>query len=415
MNYLRICRYLYAKRFWNEIILLVQLVFMLIFAFTVLNPIDEFLQKKQKIVNSYDIDFDEALHFNMGNFVYEYQWQHYGENSLTDDIYEKIIETEGVGLVFQSGTATINYNTNKTDDAGSAVYSNALSFLYNDEMAHNVNFKLKSGKISYDVDGGIPILVSEILERELPVGTQTEVFDMDGKAVKCVVTGVLKKNEALPLINSYGSSESLGTLGVIPENSGCNRYMVMYDLKKDMDFEVDLGAKFIVLPESGYDRQKLKEGLEENVGNYGYVEETDLILKNSFMNMLRENAKYIIAFVMIAAIAVFGYGGYMYLMIVQHQKEFGIFYILGMSRKKMISVIFFSGLLLLVIAFLITFFSINVVMEKVFGLYNYQTGIFSYIFCAVIMGLILLTSVFVGFGQSKKLAEIAVYNGNEGE
>lgn len=31
------------------------------------------------------------------------------------------------------------------------------------------------------------------------------------------------------------------------------------------------------------------------------------------------------------------------------------------------------------------------------------------------MGLILLTSVFVGFGQSKKLAEIAVYNGNEGE
>lgn len=50
MNYLRICRYLYAKRFWNEIILLVQLVFMLIFAFTVLNPIDEFLQKKQKIV-----------------------------------------------------------------------------------------------------------------------------------------------------------------------------------------------------------------------------------------------------------------------------------------------------------------------------------------------------------------------------
>ena len=140
-----------------------------------------------------------------------------------------------------------------------------------------------------------------------------------------------------------------------------------------------------------------------------------MILKNSFMNMLRENAKYIIAFVMIAAIAVFGYGGYMYLMIVQHQKEFGIFYILGMSRKKMISVIFFSGLLLLVIAFLITFFSINVVMEKVFGLYNYQTGIFSYIFCAVIMGLILLTSVFVGFGQSKKLAEIAVYNGNEGE
>ena len=107
MNYLRICRYLYAKRFWNEIILLVQLVFMLIFAFTVLNPIDEFLQKKQKIVNSYDIDFDEALHFNMGNFVYEYQQQHYGENSLTDDIYEKIIETEGVGLVFQSGTETI--------------------------------------------------------------------------------------------------------------------------------------------------------------------------------------------------------------------------------------------------------------------------------------------------------------------
>ena len=65
MNYLRICRYLYAKRFWNEIILLVQLVFMLIFAFTVLNPIDEFLQKKQKIVNSYDIDFDEALHLYM--------------------------------------------------------------------------------------------------------------------------------------------------------------------------------------------------------------------------------------------------------------------------------------------------------------------------------------------------------------
>ena len=185
----------------------------------------------------------------------------------------------------------------------------------------------------------------------------------------------------------------------------------MYDLETGTDALFDLGAKFLILPENGCDRQTLKERLEKNIGDYGYIKEADEILKNSYIHMLENNAKYVVAFVMITAIAVFGYGGYLYLMIIQHQKEFGVFYILGMSRKKMISVIFISGMLLLLTAFIIASLSMHAFMEKILGIYNYETGIFSYVFCAVIMGVILLTSVFVGFGQSKKLAEVTIYNG----
>ena len=85
--------------------------------------------------------------------------------------------------------------------------------------------------------------------------------------------------------------------------------------------------------------------------------------------MLEENAWYVLAFALLTLIAVFGYGGYLYLMIAQKKNEFAVFYILGMTRKKMIAVIFSSGAILLAVSFGIA------VLSYPWGEYGKELGV----------------------------------------
>ena len=50
MNFLRICRYLYTKKLFGEIVLFIQLICMLEMSFVVLKPVDSYLMEKNKKV-----------------------------------------------------------------------------------------------------------------------------------------------------------------------------------------------------------------------------------------------------------------------------------------------------------------------------------------------------------------------------
>ena len=206
----------------------------------------------------------------------------------------------------------------------------------------------------------------------------------------------------------------LGNMAILPEALSEYKFVVF---AKDMDelFDQLTNVNFLIEPKNNISGEKLAVSLQDRMKNYGTVNTYKTIATGALKNRLEENAWHILAFAMLTLIAVFGYGGYLYLMIAQKKNEFAVFYILGMTRKKMIAVIFSSGAILLAVSFgiaalLYPWFTKTVL--KIQESYGY-TGIFSYGFSAGVLLFILLLSIWMGFRRTGKQAEIELLKGGD--
>lgn len=172
MNFLRLCRYLYTKRLANEIILLIQLVCMIELSFVVLNPVDSFLADRANVTQAYTIDFNEVIHFSENNAMMSADIR--GQEMPIDIIYQRIKETDGVKNILCFGFCNGLY-TYRNPEVEENEQSNANLIVYSEEMMDAISLQLKEGEKKQATDGRMPILVSESLENELPVGTVTEI------------------------------------------------------------------------------------------------------------------------------------------------------------------------------------------------------------------------------------------------
>ena len=82
---------------------------------------------------------------------------------------------------------------------------------------------------------------------------------------------------------------------------------------------------------------------------------------------------------------------------------------MGLTRRKLAAIIFAIGAAVLALAFLISGLLTPWFMKNVLYLEKTEPGAFSWLFCGGLLLLILLASVLAGFRQSKKLAEITLY------
>ncbi len=408
MNFLRICRYLYTKKLFGEIVLFIQLMCMLEMSFVVLKPVDSYLMEKKQLKAAYVSDLDSMVHFSKNNLIYEQEMK--GNGAAAQEIYKLLLEADGVEKVdrcaFENGTYI------ETDGKK----SNANLVMYSSEMLDIVRLNIES-EIQENVSAGcIPILVSSSMAEELPVGTRTEIslaFD-DTIKISCEVAGILQRDSAVPVVFSYGDTMELGNMAILPEALSEYKFVVF---AKDMDelFDQLTNVNFLIEPKEHISGEDLATSLQSKMRNYGTLNTYRTIAAGAFKNMLEENAWYVLTFALLTLIAVFGYGGYLYLMIAQKKNEFAVFYILGMTRKKMIAVIFSSGAILLAVSFGIAALLypwFTEVVLKIQESYGY-TGIFSYGFSAGVLLFILLLSIWMGFRRTGKQAEIELLKGGD--
>ena len=399
---------LYTKRLWGEFVLFVQLICMLEMSFVVLKPVDSYLMEKKQLKAAYVSDLDSMVHFSKNNLIYEQEMK--GNRAAAQEIYKLLLEADDVEKVdrcaFENGIYI------KTDGKK----SNANLVMYSSEMLDIIRLNIEP-EIQENISAGcIPILVSSSMAEELPVGTRTEIslaFD-DTIKISCEVAGILQRDSAVPVVFSYGDTMELGNMAILPEALSEYKFVVF---AKDMDelFDQLTNVNFLIEPKNNISGEKLAVSLQDRMKNYGTVNTYKTIATGALKNRLEENAWHILAFAMLTLIAVFGYGGYLYLMIAQKKNEFAVFYILGMTRKKMIEVIFSSGAILLAVSFgiaalLYPWFTKTVL--KIQESYGY-TGIFSYGFSAGVLLFILLLSIWMGFRRTGKQAEIELLKGGD--
>jgi hypothetical protein len=379
-------------------------------SFAVLSPVDVFLKEKMDLKSAYEIDFGDTLHFSPSNAVLEQLM--YGDDSACIDIYNKLSGVDGIAEVLRFGLDSAVYENFVSEDE--TYYTTANLLVYSNELQEKVNFKLISGELETGESEYATVLVDEKVALELPVGTVKELELGEGKKMLCKVTGILDSDSAIPVIMNYGSNPSMGVLGIFPydEDVADSKFIVLYG-DTDSIIDEEMGASFIICPEKQTDIAWLSERLQNSVGIYGTVQTTDKIISYALKNILTENAWYMFMFVLLTLIAVFGYGGYLFLMIRQRQTEFGLFYILGTTRIKMIKTIFLSGLCVLTAAFVIASIAKMWFLNNVLGIGVLKGGFFSLVFCALLLLMVLMFSVLAGFKQYIKNEEAEIFKGGD--
>ena len=409
MNLLRLSRYLLSKRLLHELVLLIQLVLMVVFAFSVLNPIDTFQAQSNQLRESYRLDFDNTFHFASGNAIIQSEWE--GDHSHQNTLYDKVSSVPQINSVIRSYIGDVSYYRN--DDKENPIRASANFVVYSEELAQVVDLKLSAGSFSSDAESLLPIVVSSSLADQFPVGTQKEILmTQGGKTVCCIVSGILDAESIIPLVSTYGSTPTLDVFAAFPENTqGTGFIIALY--QENFLGDIEWGSNYLITLDQADNLTEAHDQLKSVVGSYGTVQTVSQVIQESFDSMLQGNRWNIFATVLLGLIALFGYGGYLYLMIRQRQTEFAVFYLLGMTRRQMATIIFIAGGAVLVLAIAIgscvaPWFMQNLLFES-----ETNPGITSYLFCGILLFAILTGSVAVGFNQSIKNTTAALYQGGD--
>lgn len=409
MNLLRLSGYLYSKRLLHEFILLIQLVLMTVFAFSVLNPIDTFQMQVAMLREVYQMDFENTIHFAAGNAIIQSEWK--GDYSNQNVVYERIVSIPQVHSVIRSYGGGASYYTDV--DQNIPVRKSANFIVFSEEMTEKIELQLSEGDIVAGSDSYLRIVVSASLAKELPLGTEKEIImEQNGKAITCIVSGVLDENGCIPIVSTYGSSPTLDVFAAFPGIlQGADFIIACYD--ENCIGDIIWGSNYLITIEQGANVSDIQTELESAVGMHGTLETVSSVIQQAFHDMLQSNRWNIFATALLALIALFGYGGYLFLMLRQRQREFAVFYLLGMTRKRMASVLFITGGIILTLSMWIGSCIVPWYMQSVLHMKQSHPGPTSYLFCAGILLAILLGSVIVGFKHSFNEAAVTLYHGGD--
>ena len=415
MNLLYLIRYFLSKRKVQECILLLQLICMIVFSFVVLSPIDEYFQKYSALSNTYQSLLSSAYHFSEGNALMQNEKSN---TSRFDGLYEKFMSVTNVENVFRFSMQQASFDIGESEPSdhnhNQRLSKNANLFVYSDEMAKELNLELDAGEFLSYYDGvNTPILISSSLSDKFQIGSTVDLYVGIGrKKMSCIVTGVFSEHAAIPCIHNYGSSPSLDILAAYTHTMPEHDFIVACYNDQLLN-TISWGQNFLITVQDDANMEQLKQDLERIAGTYGTVKPVSYIIKQSFYDMIKNNRWYIFAFTLLSAIAVFGYGGYMFLLIRRNQREFALFYILGMQRKQIAAIIFIMGSILLLSAAIVAYAIYPWFTISVLGETHAQPGVISLIFCGGLLFAILIVSIISGFMLSAKTTTVALYNGGD--
>jgi cobalamin synthase len=149
------------------------------------------------------------------------------------------------------------------------------------------------------------------------------------------------------------------------------------------------------------------------MSNLGTISTISELIEKSYDQMINDNRWFAFAFVLLSVIAVFGYGGYLFLVIRQRQSYFSIFFILGITRAKIILINLSVGLILLVLAFAAALYVTPWFMHNLLGISQSTPGLLSILYSCGVLLIVLLVSTIIGFRQAIKSTEFALYQGGD--
>lgn len=413
MNLIYLSHYLYSKRKAQECVLLIQLVCMIIFALVVLGPIDTFFQKYYSLEKMYRYDLSSFCHISAGNAAL-----HNNRVELTADnkLYDILLTLDGVETVFRFSLQQAGYETTPKNqgDHQHENESNKIANLlvYSGDMAEYVYWGVDEGEFLCFYDETLlPVIVSQSLIDHFPIGSKVNLH-VGESAVSCIVTGVLSQYTSVPTINNYGSAPSIDVLVThLPNMKNYDFIVACYN--ENLLSTIRWEPNYLIKLQNKEHLNNIIQTLEKAVGIYGTVKPVPELINESFNALLKEKRWDIFAFALLTIIALYGFGGYTFLMIRRKKEEFAIFRILGMRQIHVAAMVFIAEVRFLIIASIVAYLIFPWFSQKVLIEPYAKPGATSFLFCGSLLICILVISIRTGFQQSRKATDVVLYNGGD--
>ncbi len=420
MKLLRLLKYSFSRYFVKELFLVLQLTLMLWLTFSILSPVDNFVEMYHGLDTMYSFDFTETAFFNPNVAAYQTaEMDSVSIRNQIDSYLSKLSDDPEIDRVMRLSYNTTQIHTGRTkqDPRTGAVVDEVLSayfLVYGDGYAGVPNINMLDGSFAADKsDGCVPVAVSKSLSRFLPIGTRYP-FNLSGtgQAVTCVVTGVLTDDAIIPSTYGFSDFPSLSSIGTrISDVGGAHFIIAMADESTfpNLDWEYSC----FISVQKGIRMEDVCNRINQETGAIGTCYTVSKMVGDSMLALLRGNRELILECVLLSLIAVFGYGGYLYLSICRRQKNLSVLYILGLTRTQSLILDTFSGVLILFVSFLIAYFTYPSIQE-ILGISRQDSlGIVSITFCVLFFSFILLSSYIAAFCQFHKATTISLYQGGD--
>lgn len=424
MNFLRISRFFYSKRYIHEVILIIQLVLMFSFSLIVLGPIDNFIQYSQALKSVYSsIDYSRTLFFNPNNITYDNEGRI--NSTISDEVGEIVndaLDISGLSDPIRMAycSAYVNVETSDQQSLSNTIQpvSNIVNVLvYSDELMSAIDNLGAYENFEEEINDGeiVPILISQSLGDFIPLGTKVDVSIIENdNIVPCIVSGILSEDAILPATHGFGSAPYLSNLGTkLSDVPNASFIVVRYSSKYFS--EVSWESSFLVSVEETRNEKNVTDTitkLNSKVGTWGSFSTLQDFEEQAFYNVLRDNRVYMVEFILLSLITFFGYGGHIFILATQRQREFSVFYILGMPRRKMLTMNCIIGCVNLVVSYLIALVCYPCFQNLMMGSGATTIGVVSIVYCLLLILIIVISSL-VAFHRLENATTISLFRGGD--
>ena len=338
MNQLALLGLFYSKQKMRELAVLIQLLIMAVFFAFSADPFITYFREQAQMDRLYRIRYKDTLYFNAG-----FNLQMEGTEDLRDDVFNRICSVAERSEVYRVSNLMATYEQNGSHVCNMIIY---------DRMDNILSIPIQNGMIKKE-PGIHYIMVTAGIGKYYPVGSKMEVKLPDSEiTILCVVSGVLKENGAIPILGSFGSFANPKAFIVSTSRKEPFDAILSFDLGEDSEIKgkISWQPNYMIIPGSGTDSDDLQNKLKEEVEVYGEVLKMNEVVKGSLKAVIIDYAAFVYQLVLYTLVALFGYGGYIFLTIETKKKVFRELHLLGMTGNKVFLLFFVSNWILLLIA-----------------------------------------------------------------
>lgn len=405
MNTLYLFGYVRSRTWWKELLLFIQLVAVVLLVFSILLPLDSFDQHTKRLQTTYTVDLARTLHFNLPAVGMNFGVEDPELNEVVEAFRTSVAQEPGVAacLTYKEKLGQIFPVGADVRDKEQQLANNVILLFYSPEFAESFDLRCRSGGWG---SGAVvsPWLASQLLEEEFLVRLE------DGETFSCTLGGVLEETAVIPRPFWYGSRPSEDVLGVSPAELGDVGFILLpYDASIGQSWAWD--ETFLAVLEDDADVETVKRTLNEKAGNLGVFETMHRLRQIAQEQLVQKNWREVQQALLLSSIAIFGYGGYLFLMLRQKQREFAVLHILGLSRRRILFLNFLLNALFLALVIAFCYLLAPVYLRSAFGTAHYVPGPLTLGFCAILLALSLTCGMLMGLAQSQKATAISQYQG----
>ena len=335
MDKLRLLRRVYTIKLWKELFLMLQIFFLVIFFQASFYPFEKIAQFSRDMKDCFMINTKTILHFDpyagiQENGSFERQSQNEEFQEKIEACQEYVKKT---GMVAEL-RADVLKNGEHTSVANLIVYSNDLN-----EMT---NLPLKEGVFTSQTEemreaSCVPVVIAGTLADKYQIGDHIDIsttFDGENKQnIDVLVTGILNEEKPVITIHYGGTTKQLDTIGFYPTNM--TGYSFLFAVENESFGQMKWNYPLLFETKSNDMTKETAQKLSEILSEYGTIDSYRYLEQRSWYWAAFEHQWEILLCILFIPILVFGFGGYLFIHLMQNRERMAIFYLIGMSKKSL--------------------------------------------------------------------------------